>query len=665
MGTTMKQNQNDYNEQSFTVLEGLEPVQERPGMYTNIESCNHIIYEVIDNSQDEALAGFAKNVKVEIHEDGSIEIEDDGRGIPTGIHPKKKKSVIELAFTQLHAGGKFKKGEEGSAYAFTGGLHGVGVSVTNALSSRLEATVWRDGQEYKIVFSHGKIIEKLSQTPTERKQTGTKVRVWVAPEYFLRIGGNPNLNINELEKYLHTKAVLMPGAKITFKKPNKEAIEWQYEHGIPQYLKEEVGDGIWASPLFDFSAFHKNQDSGFFAGEGFDLALGWLEEGRSVRESYVNLIPTPDGGRHVTGLKAGMFEAVRNFAERLNLLPKGLKVEADDVWNRATFIISVKMINPQFQNQTKDKMVSESAQRLVSGFLKDALELWLNENLEVGKKIVEICVQEAQKRTKSEIKTERRRSGTSTVLPGKLADCESKNVETTELFLVEGDSAGGSAKQGRDRTKQAIFPLRGKLLNTWEEDSDKLDQSETIRDIATAIGVEPHPDQSSKQVDLSKLRYGRICIMADADIDGQHIQVLLLTLFFKHFPALIETGRIYIAQSPLFRVDAPPQKRGSKDGRRKIYALNEKELNNIESKLTKEGLRPEQWKVSRFKGLGEMNPDQLWETTMDPETRQMLQITIKDFSNTNDAFNLMMGKKNSKLRQNWMEKDGSTVEIDV
>lgn len=651
-----------YSESDITVLEGLEPVQMRPGMYTNTESPNHIIQEVIDNSQDEALANFSKHIHVEVYEDGSISVEDDGRGIPVGIHAKEKKSVIELVFTKLHAGGKFNKGKD-NAYSFSGGLHGVGVSVTNALTTRLEVTVWREGYEHTITFAHGAVIIPLAKSKLSNPDAtkhGTKVRIWPDPKYF----ESPTINIAEIERYLRTKAILMPGVTTSFTRYDKPPQIWLYHGGMQEYLTDETKDVEWTAPLFEAHLF-QSEEGAFHTGEGFDLAIGWLNEGRGIKESFVNLIPTPDGGKHFTGLRAGLFDAVRNFSDRLNLIPKGVKIEADDVIGRTSFILSVKLLDPKFQNQTKDKMTSEEAHRLVQGFLRDNLELWLNDHIEDSKKIVEMIVEEAIQRSKSNVKTERKRGNSSAVLPGKLSDCESKDIEETELFLVEGDSAGGSAKQGRNRITQAILPLRGKLLNTWGVDSQKINQSETISNISIAVGVEPHPNTPADEVDLSRLRYGRICIMADADVDGQHIQVLLLTLFFKHFPALILKGHIWIAQSPLFRVDAQQKKKGEKNILRKIYALTETELQKILAGLRKEGMTDTQWAVSRFKGLGEMNPDQLWETTMNPETRYMLQVHINSIDSTTDSFSLMMDGKNVTMRRDWMEQDGADVVIDT
>ena len=786
-----------YSEQDIDVLKGLEPVQMRPGMYTRTDSPNHIIQEVIDNAQDEALAGFASLIAVELHEDGSISVEDNGRGIPTGKHPTEGKPVIEVVFTFLHAGGKFRKGE-GQTYGFTGGLHGVGVSVTNALSDRLEVTVFRDGYQHNITFANGAVVEPLSRKKLpegERDKTGTRVRSWPNPKYFEHAG----LQVQEMERYLRSKAVLLKGTQMSWTRPDRPPMVWSFPEGMPQYLEEQMqGEGEWVAPIFTANLHHAEATNGYDKGEGFELAVGFLADGRSVRESYVNLIPTADGGRHETGLKAGLLDAVRAVAERTGAIPKGIKIDGEDVWSSIAFVLSVKLMDPQFQNQTKDRMTSEKGHRLVSGLLRDPMELWLNDHPQHAKAIIELIVSSAIRRSKAGIKTDRKRAVGASMLPGKLADCQTKDVNDAELFLVEGDSAGGcflpstaiklqdgcevtiqqlvseqdrgkthqgftvsedgvvvkagllharltkhavevikiiisggyeevstpdhlfmlsdrsyrradllkpgdelmsldsqrsvvsselmsgrhdvydievpgthnfalasgifvhnSSKVGRDRIKQAILPLRGKLLNTWDVDSHKALASETISDIAAAIGVDPHTGRKAADVDLSRLRYGKIFIMADADVDGQHIQVLLLTLFLRHFPALIEKGHIWIAQAPLYRVDAPAKK-GTKTGPRKLYALDERELEAFQKMLDKEGVKNE---VTRFKGLGEMNAKQLGETTMHPDSRRSLRITIKDAEAARVAFERMMGK-NSKPRKDWMEEEGATVDVD-
>lgn len=660
-----KEQLQEYNAHSIKVLKGLAPVQKRPGMYTRTDSPNHIIQEVIDNAQDEALAGFATEIDIKISEDGSITILDNGRGIPTDIHPEEGVSTIEVIFTRLHSGGKFSEIGEESSYSFTGGLHGVGVSVTNALSERLEVTVFRKGYAHKLVFSNGVVVEPLVKTklPKEMKEKrGTEVKVWPNGKYF----SNPSINITELEKYLKSKAVLLPEAKIIFEKPGKSPQEWHYPEGMSQYLREEVGEnGFWVVPPLHTEAFYTETNGNLYKGEGFSLTMGWLEEGRTIRESFVNLIPTILGGRHESGLKSGTCEAIKNFAERMNLSPKGVKIESEDVWSKLSFVMSVKLYEPQFQGQTKDKLTTDRATKLVHNLIRDKLELWLNDHNEEAKKIVDLIVLEAINRSKTITKTERKKGSSASVLPGKLSDCVSKEVQNTELFLVEGDSAGGSAKQGRDRQTQAILPLRGKLLNTWEVSEHAVLNSDTVGNIAVAVGVEPHKPEDADKVDLTKLRYGKVIILADADVDGLHIETLLNTLFFKHFYALIKNGHIYIAQSPLYRVDAPPKRgKGQDKKRRRFYALDENELSAIEQDLTKEGFSPTSWTIFRFKGLGEMNPDQLKDTTMDPESRHILQVTVPDYKECKKMFDMMMVKKNSKLRKDWMSQYGNTVEFD-
>lgn len=652
-----------YNEDSIEVLEGLEPVKLRPGMYTRTESPNHMIYEVIDNAQDEALAEFAKNIFVEVHSDGSVSVADDGRGIPVGkIDKAGGKSAAEVIFTKLHAGGKFKKNDD-SAYKFSGGLHGVGVSVTCALSTRLEAVIRRDGKEYGITFENGFVTKELSQRG-KAQGTGTMVRAWPDPKYF----ESPSVNVAELEHYLQCKAVLMPGVAITFKADGREPRVWSYPDGLSQYLKEQTGnvEEVWAAPLFKLEHYIGPGHETFSSGEGVHLSVGWLLEGRTFGESYVNLIPTLQGGKHEIGFRNALFDAMRSFSEHHSLIPKGVRMEADDVWSKACFVISVKMVDPQFQGQTKEKLSSESAVKLVHSLVRDSFELWLNENSDIGKRLAELCIENAINRSKSANKIERKKSNGGAVLPGKLSDCESDEPAKNELFLVEGDSAGGSAKQGRNREFQAILPLRGKLLNTWEADAAKLYSSSTISDISLAIGVDPHGHvEDLSKADISKLRYNRVIIMSDADVDGSHIQVLLLTLFFRHFPRLIADGHIFVAQSPLYRVDAPPKR--SQKGERKFYALDDGELKAIKDRMAREGIKEQQLQTSRFKGLGEMNPSQLWETTMNPDTRRLLKVAfdLKNPVETTALFDMLMSDKNAPKRKAWMEERGHEVEGDI
>lgn len=654
---------NKYDANDIEVLEGLEPVRRLPGMYTRIDNPNHIGYEVIDNAQDEAQGGFASAITVSLYEDGSLEISDNGRGIPTGkVDKAGGKSAAEVIFTKLHAGGKFNKRDAKSAYKFSGGLHGVGVSVTNALSLRLEATIRREGKVWRIVFAGGNVVEPLrsiGNCPAEK--TGTSVRFWPDPSFFT----SPVINVDELSRYLRSKAVLMPRAVITLNLPGREPITWSYPEGLGQYLVEQVGDGEnWVAPVFHLEKYHGEEHDVFEPGEGISCAVGWTADGKTFGESFANLIPTVEGGRHENGLRSGLFDAVRSFLDRHGMVPKGVKIEADDVWSRVSFVLSVKMVTPKFQNQTKDKLINEEAVKLVSGLVRDAFELWMHEHIDAGKRIGELVVENATRRNKAMQKIERKKSAGGAILPGKLADCESEDVLRNEVYLVEGDSAGGSAKQGRDRGFQAILPLRGKLLNTWEVDHARLFASMTVCDISQAIGVDPH-DSISSDVDLSKLRYGKIIIMADADVDGSHIQVLILTLFLKHFPRLVHEGRVYIAQSPLYRVDAPPKK-GQK-GERKFYALDDSELRDVQSRLSKEGVAESKQVVSRFKGLGEMNPLQLWETTMCPDTRRLLRVAFVDKDPTQTAvlFDMLMSERNAAKRRAWMEERGHEVEGDV
>ncbi|MBI5917858.1 MAG: type IIA DNA topoisomerase subunit B [Nitrosomonadales bacterium] len=649
-----------YDESSFKVLRGLEPVRQRPGMYTNLESPNHIIAEVIDNACDEALAGYAKSITVTAHEDGSISVQDDGRGIPVGIHAEEGLSVVEVAFTVLHSGGKFDK-ESGGAYQFAGGLHGVGVAVTNALSTKLEVTVQREGGEHFLRFINGVAEAPLSQIGNcPKKRRGTRVRAWPDPKYF----DAPNVNLPQLERALRSKAVLLPGVQITLHlEKSKETRTWSYPEGLRSYLNEALAEQELAAPMFAGESFvQPDSGNGFAAGEGAAWALVWSAEGMVVRESYVNLIPTLAGGTHDAGLRDGVFNAVKGFAELHSLLPKGVKLVPEDVFSRASFVLSAKVLDPQFQGQTKDKLVSRDALRLVSLMVKDPLDLWLNEHPDYGKRITELAIQQAQTRMRSAQKVEKKKGTSVAVLPGKLTDCSSNDPSRTELFLVEGDSAGGSAKQGRNKEFQAILPLRGKVLNTFEVERDRLFANNEVHDIAVAIGVDPHhPDDA---VDLSGMRYQGVYIMADADVDGAHISTLLLTLFFRHFYQVVAAGRVYVAQPPLFRVDVPAQ---GKKPLRKIYALNEGELHAVEDRLRQEKIREGSWSVSRFKGLGEMNAEQLWDTTLNPDTRRALRVnaTSQPLRNTLEKFTLLMGKHEASSRRAWLEYHGNEVEGDV
>ena len=655
-----------YTESSIKVLKGLEPVKERPGMYTRTDSPTHIIQEVIDNAADEALGGSATRISVEIHDDQSISVRDNGRGIPTGNHPTEQLPVVELVFTQLHAGGKFNKTEGSGAYAFSGGLHGVGVSVTNALSKRLDVTVKRDGKIQHIAFAGGSVVEPLHPIGTcAQKDTGTEVRVYPDACYF----ENPSYNLAELERLLRAKAVLLKGVEVSLTRPNKGQPEnpivqtWHYPQGLPSYLDDLLANAQEAVPIFASENYLAQSNEDFHAGEGAAFALTWLEEGTCANESYVNLIPTPLGGTHEAGLKQAMFNAVNNFINHHNLLPRGVKLNSDDVFSRAAFVLSARILDPQFQGQTKDKLTNRDALKLVSSVCSDPLELWLNQNIEHGKKIAELAIKQAQARLRSTKKIEKKKGSGVAVLPGKLTDCESEDIRENELFLVEGDSAGGSAKLARDKNTQAILPLRGKVLNSFEIHRDQLFGNAEIHDISVAIGIDPHG--ANDQPDLSTLRYGKIAILSDADVDGSHIQVLLLTLFYKHFPKLIEHGHIYVAQPPLFRVDINAQ--GKNKPARKLYALDQAELDSILERLHKENIKPSAYSISRFKGLGEMNPDQLKDTTLHPDTRRLLQVSIPDLErhDTENIFIKLMGKGEAASRRAWMEREGDQAELDI
>jgi topoisomerase IV subunit B len=650
----------EYGEGSIRVLKGLEPVKQRPGMYTRTDNPLHIIQEVIDNAADEALAGFGKRIAVTQHTDGSVSVEDDGRGIPFGMHPEEGVSVVEIVFTRLHAGGKFDKGS-GGAYSFSGGLHGVGVSVTNALSTRLQVTVSRDKQVATLAFSGGDVIEPVTVRPAASgdRKNGTTVRAWPDAKYF----ESAELPKGELVHMLRSKAVLMPGVTITLTNEKTGEVQtWLYKGGLRDYLTQTLSTDPLI-PLFEGEQYASGSETENFAeGEGAAWCVAFTEEGSPMRESYVNLIPTVAGGTHESGLKDGLFQAIKGFIEMHSLLPKGVKLMPDDVFSRANFVLSAKVLDPQFQGQTKERLNSRDALRLVSTYVKPSLELWLNQHVEYGKKLAELVIKQAQARQRAGQKVEKKKGSGVAVLPGKLTDCESRDISLNEVFLVEGDSAGGSAKMGRDKETQAVLPLRGKVLNAWEVERDLLFKNNEIHDISVAIGVDPHGPND--EPDLSGLRYGKVCILSDADVDGSHIQVLLLTLFFRHFPKLIETGHIYIARPPLFRVDAPA--RGKKPAA-KLYALDEGELTAILDKLRKEGCREGSWTISRFKGLGEMNAEQLWDTTLNPETRRLLPVTYGEpgFDATEDSFTKLMGKGEAASRRELMELHGNEVDVDV
>lgn len=649
-----------YGEASIRVLKGLEPVKQRPGMYTRTDNPLHIVQEVIDNAADEALAGFGQKIGVVLHADGSVSVDDDGRGIPFGLHPEEQVPVIEIVYTRLHAGGKFDKGA-GGAYSFSGGLHGVGVSVTNALAKRLEVSSWREGQAAQLAFGGGDVIEPLAvrKAGSGDKKHGTRVRVWPDAKYF----ESAELPRTELVHLLRSKAVLMPGVTVTLThEKTGETQTWKYDKGLRDYLHQHLAADPLI-PLFEGEGHAgANETENFAEGEGASWCVAFTEEGNTLRESYVNLIPTVAGGTHESGLKDGLFSAIKGFIELHSLLPKGVKLMPEDVFSRASFVLSAKVLDPQFQGQIKERLNSRDALRLVSAYVRPALELWLNQHVEYGRKLADLVIKQAQTRQRASQKVEKKKGSGVAVLPGKLTDCESRDTTLNEVFLVEGDSAGGSAKMGRNKETQAVLPLRGKVLNAWEVERDRLFANTEIHDIAVAIGVDPHGPLD--EPDFSGLRYGKVCILSDADVDGSHIQVLLLTLFFRHFPKLIERGHVFIAKPPLYRIDAPA--RGKRPAA-KIYALDDGELEASLDKLRKEGAKDNSWTISRFKGLGEMNAEQLWETTLNPETRRLLPVSfsVTGFDATVSAMTRLMGKGEAQARRELMELRGDAVEVDV
>ena len=629
--------QSSYNAEDIEVLSGLEPVRRRPGMYTDTTRPNHLAQEVIDNSVDEALAGHAKSVKVILHKDQSVEVIDDGRGMPVDIHPEEKVSAVELIMTRLHAGGKFSN----KNYQFSGGLHGVGISVVNALSKRTEVTVRRDGQVYQIAFENGDKVSELAVIgQCGKRNTGTSVHFWPDEQFF----DSPRFSVSRLVHLLKAKAVLCPGVEILFKdNVNETEQRWCYQDGLTDYLMENV-NGLVTLPEAAFTGKHAGDN------EEVDWALLWLPEGGELlTESYVNLIPTPLGGTHANGLRQGLLDGIREFCEFRNILPRGVKLSADDIWERCAYVLSVKMQDPQFAGQTKERLSSRQCAAFVSGVVKDAFSLWLNQNVQAAEQLAEMAIASAQRRLRAAKKVVRKKLTSGPALPGKLADCSSQDLNQTELFLVEGDSAGGSAKQARDREFQAIMPLRGKILNTWEVSSDEVLASQEVHDISVAIGIDPDSD------DLSTLRYGKICILADADSDGLHIATLLCALFVRHFPALVKAGHVYMAMPPLYRIDL---------GKEVHYALDESEKNAILDKLSRKRGKPN---VQRFKGLGEMNPGQLRETTLDPNTRRLVQLTISEenYQETMSVMDMLLGKKRAEDRRNWLQEKGDRVELDV
>lgn len=624
-----------YNAESIEVLTGLEPVQRRPGMYTDTTRPNHLAQEVIDNSVDEALAGHADLVQVILHDDQSIEVIDNGRGMPVDIHPEEGVSGVELIMCRLHAGGKFSN----KNYQFSGGLHGVGISVVNALSSRVEVSIRRDGNVYEMAFADGHKVSELAITGTVGKRnTGTRVRFWPTPSYF----DSPKFSVSRLLHVLKAKAVLCPGLTVKFDdKVNQQQYQWCYQAGIRDYLAEAVQQ---------YQALPEQPFVGQFAAstEAVEWALLWLPEGGElITESYVNLIPTAQGGTHVNGLRQGLLEAMREFCEFRNLLPRGIKLSPEDLWDRCAYVLSLKMQDPQFAGQTKERLSSRQSAAFVSGIVKDAFSLWLNEHTDIALALADFCINNAQRRLKAAKKVVRKKVTSGPALPGKLADCAAQDLARTELFLVEGDSAGGSAKQARDREFQAVMPLRGKILNTWEVESSQILASQEVHDISVAIGIDPDSE------DLSALRYGKVCILADADSDGLHIATLLCALFVRHFRHLVEQGHVFVAMPPLYRIDI---------GKDVYYALDEEEKNGILDRIEAEKKRGKV-NVQRFKGLGEMNPLQLRETTMDPNTRRLVRLTIDDAPQTLELMDMLLAKKRANDRKEWLEQKGDRAII--
>ena len=648
-----------YDEASVRKLRGIEPVQRLPGMYTRINDPTHIIQEAIDNAADEAFGGHANRIDVTVHRDGSVTVADNGRGIPVGMHPEEKIPTVELVFTELHAGAKFSKTEADAAYKFSGGLHGVGVSVTNALSERLELEVRREGGVHVIVFENGAVAQKLKRIGNAgRNESGTKLTIWPNKKYF----DSPKVSLPDLERIVRSKAVLLPGVQVTLSiEGPKETTtrRWSYPEGMKDYLKELLGDNEAIAPIFDGEKYVQ-EGNGFAPGEGAGWAFAFVDEIKGHGESYANLIPTPAGGTHEAGLRDGVFEAVKAFAEHHNMMPRGIKLQSDDIWSRTVFFLSAKVLEPQFHGQTKEKLSNRDALKLVSSMVRDPFELWLNSHVDHGRRIAELAIRQAVDRSRTVQKVERKKSSSVVMLPEKLTDCESTSVQENELFLVEGDSAGGSAKQARDKRYQAIYKMRGKALNSWEVKRELLFSNAEIHDIAVAVGVDPHGEEDNP--DLSGLRYGKIASMTDADVDGAHISVLLLTLFYRHFPKLIEQGHIYVACPPLYKVDVPAQ---GKKPARKLYALDDEELKSIRDRARDDGIKADSLQVQRFKGLGEMNPGQLWETTLCPDTRRLLQVRIEDRDRTYALFQMLMSKKEAERRCAWMEEKGDTVEADV
>jgi topoisomerase-4 subunit B len=625
-----------YNAADIEVLSGLEPVKRRPGMYTDTTRPNHLVQEVIDNSVDEALAGYARTIEVIVHGDGSVEVSDDGRGMPVDIHPEEGIPGVELILTRLHAGGKFSN----RSYQFSGGLHGVGVSVVNALSSRVEVTIRRDGQVHRMDFRHGDRASALEIVgAVAKKQTGTTVRFWPEPKYF----DSSKISLPKLKHVLRAKAVLCAGLTVRLlDEATGEKDQWYYEDGLRDYLRTMLAGNEYVPAELYLGSLKRETGT-------VDFALAWVPEGELVQESYVNLIPTVQGGTHVNGLRSGLTEALREFCDLRNLLPRGVKLAPEDVWDRLSFVLSMKMQDPQFSGQTKERLSSRDAAGFVENAAHDGFSLFLNQHVDIGQRIAQIAIERATLRLKAEKQIVRKKITQGPALPGKLADCASSDLTRTELFLVEGDSAGGSARQARDKDFQAILPLRGKILNTWEVESGSVLASQEVHDLAVAIGCDPGRD------DISGLRYGKVVILADADSDGLHIATLLSALFLRHFPSLVRDGHVFVAMPPLFRVDV---------GKQLFYCLDEAERDALLQKIEREKIKGAV-NVTRFKGLGEMNPSQLRESTIDPDTRRLVQLTVEADDGTAKLMDMLLSKKRAGDRKEWLETKGDLAQLEV
>ena len=648
-----------YDASAIQALKGLEPVRRMPGMYTHTVHPLHIVQEAIDNAVDEALAGFGKKITVSLRKDGSVEVADEGRGVPVDIHPVEKKPAVEVAFTMLHAGGKFSRSGDG-VYHISGGLHGVGVAVSNALSKRCEVVVFRDGQKHTIAFEGGEVKTKLKSEKGKERKTGTIVRLWPDPKYF----DSANIPLAELEHLVRSKAYLLPGLTMVLEVEGKDSKTWKYERGMAQYFEFMLQGRELVAPLFSGERYFKESNiTEVEPGEGAAWAIGWVAEGDIFADSHVNLIPTRSGGTHEAGFRSGIFEALAAFMDTRALAPKGVKVIADDLWQRACFTLSARIVRTQFHGQTKEKLTTRHAARLLELCVRDAFELWLNEHPAEGTKIVELAIEQAMARLSKGKKVERKKSSGIATLPGKLVDCASGDITRNELFLVEGDSAGGSAKEARDKETQALLPLRGKVLNTMSKDSRTVLANKELQAIATAIGVDPHSHEEG--VDLSGVRYGKVIVMTDADVDGGHIQALLLTFFFMHAPKLVERGHLYVAMPPLYKVEVPSQGKGKPA--RRVYCLDDDELEETLAQLKKEKVKEGSWEISRFKGLGEMSPEQLWETTMNPDTRRLVRMVLdqKQIKKVRETFEKLMDSGEAEGRRNWMREHWKSVETDV